>query len=1039
MNAIDTTPKTPRHPSNGYEVLNDANGSDREDTPLKQPAFLASNRSESNRYRMMMSPSKRSLSSVLESCGEDEPDRIGVSSPLKNQVSLAKPSKSKPCISSIEAKRLAVIDQYSSNSKLAPNASFSKSSAGNDVLETPKKRTRKSLNTMDSTPVRRSPRIQAKLGDSPAVRHSLPASFSASKKAAAIVHGNANPNGNDIKDVNSGVESALFAEECLASEDEEGSSFKHPKRRRSLRIQAKMQAFEPTTAALSVEAKLKSPSPNLGMSKSKSYSPIRAALASASKATKPSKLPMKKRSGRPKNLAALPPRPPARTISTLRKNVIDPTRFTTKTTTTKVVELSYEGHKQLVSALEKIARESAIGTNNFSVESIVGKDDICEINLDVRSLMSEINPVACDEKTAEKVSILEENDGVSCDNLIEESAAKSHSKGSFATALLHNKPSPLNGIVAGNTDAEEGNTLINASPFVTVRKKTRCRTYGTSNRKSTAISTVYSATELSDDINGAAKVSDASSASSKASTACCDEIDLLPEQTSACKPDSGEREVLRKKLFETASSLDSDMANEETCSTEEGSFGGDEPSSDYASPRMVKRIRELSSDVIDECMRKIFSQFKVYNYPCVSARIFAAMSSVMPDEEFEPLLPLFSSLVNSEIISLQSKDEFRDVYFFKKKVCFSGFDYSSTVPAVDSISGSQMDLNSNIDALREVLREAQLVPRPMYYMGSAIQCLEEMSEHDNTSDACSKAMVGYFPSCRLDKAIKHYLAELRDIQSYLVSRDKINQTSQQSVSSSNHTGVRYRLGDFIGRSVRFHLRQLLNSIPEDIVDLDVQDCEERWGRAVADWSISSLFNFSLEKIDEFYAAHSAIFEDEQLTTPQFFTSHGSTCVLSVPRKEIKHIGNSVLEELQGDINEARAFLYGLRACRFVSELLQWPGIAEHIASVGGWEPIESVTSIFNELQLHKCVDNAHYVLLRNVDELKETLKKVVERCEESEDACEASIRKLRKKFLPRKRETSFCFKGTPVYAVRMSLQCELEEHFPAVVEYSAEI
>lgn len=375
-----------------------------------------------------------------------------------------------------------------------------------------------------------------------------------------------------------------------------------------------MQVFEPTTEALSVEAKVKSPSPNLGTSKSKSNSATKATLAPASKATKPTKLPRKKRSGRPKNLAALPPRPPARAISTIRSNVTDPTEFTTTTTTTKVIELSYEGHKQLVSALEKIARESAIGSNNVSVESIVGKDDLCEINVDVRSLMSEINQVACDEKTAEKLYILEENDAVSCDDMIEESAAKVHSKDSFATALLHDKQSPLNGVDVGNTDAEEDNTSINASPFVTVRKKTRCRTYGPSNRKSTATSAEYSATELSDDINGTAKVSDASSASSKASTACCDEIDPLSEQKSACKPDSGEREALRKKLFETASSSDSDMANEETCSTEEVSFGGDEPSSDYSSPRMVKRIRELSSDVVDECMRKIFSQFKVYNY-----------------------------------------------------------------------------------------------------------------------------------------------------------------------------------------------------------------------------------------------------------------------------------------------------------------------------------------------------------------------------------------------------------------------------------------
>ena len=129
----------------------------------------------------------------------------------------------------------------------------------------------------------------------------------------------------------------------------------------------------------------------------------------------------------------------------------------------------------------------------------------------------------------------------------------------------------------------------------------------------------------------------------------------------------------------------------------------------------------------------------------MSARIFAAMSVIFGDyENFGPLIPLLSSLVNAEIVSLQNREEHHDVYFINKKVCFSGFDYSSTTPAVDKVSGSHVDLCSNIKALEKVLQQAQLLPRPVFYLDMAIGCLQEMSSCSEASVACSKVRNRFF-------------------------------------------------------------------------------------------------------------------------------------------------------------------------------------------------------------------------------------------------------------------------------------------------------
>ena len=70
-----------------------------------------------------------------------------------------------------------------------------------------------------------------------------------------------------------------------------------------------------------------------------------------------------------------------------------------------------------------------------------------------------------------------------------------------------------------------------------------------------------------------------------------------------------------------------------------------------------------------------------------------------------------------------------------------------------------------------------------------------------------------------------------------------------------------------------------------------------------------------------------------------------------------------------DITEARSFLFCARACSFVVDLLNCPGVKEHINATGGWAPVEAMARTLNELHLYEGSENEHFVHLRAVGDL----------------------------------------------------------------------
>eukprot|EP00804_Cyclotella_cryptica_P013325 CCRYP_005108-RA/>CCRYP_005108-RA protein AED:0.23 eAED:0.23 QI:0/-1/0/1/-1/1/1/0/99 len=84
-------------------------------------------------------------------------------------------------------------------------------------------------------------------------------------------------------------------------------------------------------------------------------------------------------------------------------------------------------------------------------------------------------------------------------------------------------------------------------------------------------------------------------------------------------------------------------------------------------------------------------------------------------------------------------------------------------------------------------------------------------------------------------------------------------------------------------------------------------CKELWGRAVANRSISSILNYSLNVVNQFMDANKNLFSNhDQLL--EFFARNGSVLALSSglaqTRKELKKMEQCKLSDIVSDMEDA---------------------------------------------------------------------------------------------------------------------------------------
>lgn len=148
----------------------------------------------------------------------------------------------------------------------------------------------------------------------------------------------------------------------------------------------------------------------------------------------------------------------------------------------------------------------------------------------------------------------------------------------------------------------------------------------------------------------------------------------------------------------------------------------------------------FASDIVDR-LKSLFPEHDVTSIPCKTARLFACFTLLAEQsvgqgnnsemeqqresrrnrstKHVKPILPLLSALVNAEKTSLGSKVP-------RGTVQFSGFDYSSTAPPVDSLFGSQQHREAEIGALSQALDQVNLVRNSVENRDEIITCLESM-------------------------------------------------------------------------------------------------------------------------------------------------------------------------------------------------------------------------------------------------------------------------------------------------------------------------
>ncbi len=78
-----------------------------------------------------------------------------------------------------------------------------------------------------------------------------------------------------------------------------------------------------------------------------------------------------------------------------------------------------------------------------------------------------------------------------------------------------------------------------------------------------------------------------------------------------------------------------------------------------------------------------------------------------------------------------------------------------------------------------------------------------------------------------------------------------------------------------------------------MVGFDVDECEERWGRAVNDRLISSILNFCLEKIHELMTFQPKIFDYGVHTLPEFFAREAARNVHEMSMHDLKNMEKSI--------------------------------------------------------------------------------------------------------------------------------------------------
>jgi len=472
---------------------------------------------------------------------------------------------------------------------------------------------------------------------------------------------------------------------------------------------------------------------------------------------------------------------------------------------------------------------------------------------------------------------------------------------------------------------------------------------------------------------------------------------------------------------------------------------------------------------------QLFPDSSAITQPCASVRLFACASIVLesskadagcrskrPADQFRYVLPTLAAFVNAELISLSGETPSK-TDTMRKKLHFSSFDGSATMPPVDRMSGSHSHLEKNILSLEAVFKEVDSLAKKAFDANNDAvveemkECLDatiftmhhiESEAGNSMMDECAESMPFHWPAKRFVKAARTYREELEEVR--LLLDDK----------SSNDSALRSRLGDFIGRSIRFYFRRFFDPVPLNLtneehenyrhVDLSstrsrvceiVEMVDPDGGRdtAAADGSISSVFSYALRAIHALFAinAERATSDGEYFSI--FFSSGASHRGLGPGRSPTIVLSDADLDEILADIHDVHIVLQGIKAARFFSALLHWPGVSAAIKDAGGWSKVQTYAGVFESLDLEKaCPEEAYFTLLCGIERLLQRIDADAEKMAQVERICEDNLRNCWKRFRCGTKSKAILQQNPHISTIAAYLRDGKSLSFPALAEPSEE-
>lgn len=382
-----------------------------------------------------------------------------------------------------------------------------------------------------------------------------------------------------------------------------------------------------------------------------------------------------------------------------------------------------------------------------------------------------------------------------------------------------------------------------------------------------------------------------------------------------------------------------------------------------------------------------------------------------------PIRKVLQALVHVECSSLGQTVE-------RKTVQFSAYDGSSTKPPRDSVLGSHVPRHANIDAMVSALEEVNRLLVTASNGGdgkkeilSSLQGLSAFltkvasgDEGESLRNVCAKSMPFRWTSQRFRKAAQMYRQDVSKLCQCL-------QTNQTLTEANVQLNLEKKLAESLGRAIRYHLRRYFNPIYGTITeDPAIQEAAFKrqskiyeilqmrlpeWyevgnDSAVADGSVSAVIGLAVETITEHFGTEPFLKDDFQVPPiPDDF------CVGPASRRGVKSRSMSPddVEALMSDTSNAQGFLAASKACRFLAELKNWPGVKEEIARLGGWSIVEKSARQFHTFHLERLSPNdAHFVLLKNMDKALEQFEQCWTAMEEAATKCTDALDELWARF-----------------------------------------